>query len=434
MRSFSLRPAFVLFSDIYYTYIMAQEDTGKSQVDIIEVVRLIFDRALTARASDVHIDPSPTAIRIRFRIDGVLVNQGTLPLSNLDQILTRLKVLADLDISSLPTPQDGHFEIDTLALSQGGNFVTTEKLGAQAPGGPSKSILDVRISIFPTVNGDAAVCRLLNRSQAIFPMDQLGVNEAMLKKMRDLVKRSYGMVLVTGPVGSGKTTTLYSILEETVGDDKNIVTLEDPVEYHFNNIRQIQMHPDRGMTFAVGMKSVLRQDPDVIMIGEIRDAETAEYAVRASLVGRIVFSTVHSNTSIGTIARLIDMDIERSMIAYALNGVISTRLVRKNCPMCRVTYNPGSEYLTHFGLKEGEHKFMKGLGCEACGGTGYSGRTGIFEVLEFDNTIRTMIVDRASMAELDAYVRGQGMKTLTEDALEKVFAGVTTLESAAHVI
>ena len=412
-----------------------------SRVDIIELVRLIFARAVDARASDVHIDPSATVIHIRFRIDGILVNQGTLPLSNLDQILMRLKVLSNLDIASIPIPQDGHFELDVAELAQ---VITRsdEKLTPvpsltiqEANSEAAKRILDVRISVFPTINGDAAVCRLLNRAEAIFSIDKLGVDPTTMLKLQKLIKRTYGMVLVTGPAGSGKTTTLYSVLQQSMGEEKNIVTLEDPVEFRFESIRQIQMHPERGMTFALGMKSILRQDPDVIMIGEIRDAETAEHAIRASLVGRIVFSTIHSNTSIGTIARLIDMDIERSLIAYAINGVISTRLVRKNCEHCRVPYTPSSEYLNYFGLGNGEgHTFLRGSGCKACKGTGYDGRTGIFEILEFDNKLRTMIVDRASMAELETYVLSVGMKTLTQDALDKVFDGTTTLESVGHVV
>ncbi len=404
--------------------------------DTIELVRLIFVRAMDARASDVHIEPTSTAIRIRFRIDGTLFDQGTIPIRELDQILTRLKVLANLNIASSPIPQDGHFELDTNALSPGQasepeKNATLAEVESEVK---EKRVLDVRISVFPTINGDAAVCRLLNRAEALFSIDELGLDVEMLTKVRSLLSHSYGMVLITGPSGAGKTTALYSILRETMGTEKNIITLEDPVEFHLDNIRQIQMQPERGMTFALGMKSILRQDPDTIMIGEIRDQETAEHAVRAALIGRIIFSTIHSNTNIGTVARLIDMNIERSLIAYALNGVISTRLVKKICRNCIIPYTPSAEYLKYLEFDAGAHQFTKGAGCEKCSGTGYIGRTGIFEVLDFDSTLRAMIIDRASMADLQKYVEARGLKTLKQDAIEKVLQGITTIESVAHVI
>ncbi len=345
--------------------------------------------------------------------------------------------LASLDISSQPIPQDGHFELDIdslerrLAAQQGQPIsLNPEALS----GGAEKRTLDVRISVFPTVNGDATVCRLLNRGDALLSVDQLGLDGESLRRLKQLTKRSFGMILITGPVGSGKTTALYSLLQEVSGDDKTIVTIEDPVEFRFAKIRQIQIQADRGMTFAVGMKSILRQDPDIIMVGEIRDAETAEHAIRASLVGRIVFSTIHSNTTIGTIARLLDMKIEKSLIAYAMTGIISIRLVRKNCEHCRVPYEPADEYLTDFGLVPGEHQFMKSTGCDECGGLGYLGRTGIFEVLEFDDTLRAMIIGNASMSELSAEAIRNGMKTLRDDGLNKALQGIVTLENVAHVI
>ena len=410
---------------------MNPQPQGETATDITELVRVIFTRAVDARASDVHIDPTSKAIRIRFRIDGTLHDQGTLPIVELDKILTRLKVLASLDIASRPTPQDGHFELDMNALSPGQIQQSENLVGME---NRAKRMLDVRISIFPTINGDAAVCRLLNREDALFKIDDLGFDAGMLAQVRGLLSRSYGMVLVTGPTGSGKTTTLYSILSETIGDEKNITTLEDPVEFRFDTIRQIQMQPERGMTYAVSMKSILRQDPDIIMVGEIRDEETAEHAVRAALIGRIVFSTIHSNTNIGTIARLMDMKVERSLIAYALNGIISTRLVKKICTNCIVAYTPAPEYMTYLGVTPGNHQFMHGAGCERCAGSGYLGRTGIFEVLDFDTTLRAMIIDKASMADLQKYVESRNSKTLKEDAMEKVYAGITTIESVAHVV
>ena len=411
---------------------------GTGMSDITEVVRIIFERAAKARASDVHIEPNSEAIRIRFRIDGTLMDQGTIALSDLEQIMTRLKVLAALDITAKPIPQDGHFEVDlsTFNVEQALPESPTQEKKPLELGMIKKErrVVDVRISIFPTVNGEAAVCRLLNRSETLFRLDDLGLEPKDLSKVRNLISKNYGMALVTGPTGAGKTTTLYSILEETVGQDRCAVTLEDPVEFRFETVRQTQVQPERGLTFAVGMKSILRQDPDIIMIGEIRDQETAEHAVRASLVGRIVFSTIHSNTTIGTVARLIDMNIEHSLIAYALNGVMSTRLVKKNCPSCKIEYEPSIEYLREFGLEQGQQRFWRGKGCAVCQGTGYSGRTGIFEVLELDNTFRAMIIDRASMADLEAYAVKNGMRTLKEDGLQKVLAGATSLENVAHAV
>jgi type IV pilus assembly protein PilB len=406
-------------------------------------VKLIFTRAVAARASDVHIDPTPRNIRIRFRIDGSMVDQGTLPIFHLENILTRLKVLGGLDIASKPIPQDGHceMEMDVLEkkLEQAAGAAPAEApsdapIDATAEPPQKKQMLDIRISIFPTTNGEAAVCRILNRNDTALSLDSLGMDAATLEKVRSLIRRPYGMMLITGPTGSGKTTSLYSIIRETMGNDRSIVTLEDPVEFRIDEIRQVQITPERGMTFPVGMKSILRQDPDIIMIGEIRDPETAEYAVRASLVGRNVFSTIHSNTTIGTIARLIDMNIERSLIAYALNGVISTRLVKKVCSGCKTFYMPSEEYLAYFGFEAKENTYLHGTGCGLCNNTGFAGRTGIFEVLEFDNRIRAMIIERKSMEELEAYALSAGMKTLKADAADRVLAGVTTIESVAHAV
>lgn len=403
-----------------------------------ELLYAIFKKAVIARASDVHIDPTPNAVRIRFRIDGTIQNQGTLPRIEHDSLIMRMKVLADLDITAKPIPQDGHFEfvIDGLPADHASHTDHTgQKVVAEIDTSKQKdSVLDVRISIFPTINGEAVVCRILNRTDVKFSIHDLGFDDTSLQKVQKLISRNYGMLLVTGPVGAGKTTALYSILQETMSDGKNIVTLEDPVEFHFDMIRQIQMQPERGLTFAAGMKSVLRQDPDVILIGEIRDNETAEHAVRASLTGRIVFSTLHSGTSTGTIARLIDMGVERSLIAYAVNGAISTRLVKKTCGGCKVPYTPSEALLQNFGINPGEHQLVMGTGCIQCGGTGYIGRTGIFEVLEFDEKLRTMIIDHASMEDIERYVEQNGMKTLKQDARDKIIAGITTAEMAIRSV
>ncbi len=380
---------------------------------------MFFD-AQNSNASDVHVEPTSTIIRIRFRIDGTLQDYATLALIHHEQLLSHLKVLANLDVSNIYIPQDGQFLLD---FSKNGENGEAEIIKT-----------NVRISVFPTVNGDAAVFRVASTKGKSFSLDNLGMTSEMLQKVREIITKSYGMVLVTGPVGSGKTTALYSALNETMTEDKNIITLEDPVEIRFDNIRQIEINPERGLTFALGMKSILRQDPDTIMIGEIRDRETAEHAIRAALVGRTVFSSVHTNSSIGTIARLIDMGIEKSMIAYALNGVISSRLVKKNCEFCKENYTPSPEFCAYFDLDPSKHTFTRGAGCNACNNTGSSGRTGIFEVLEFDTLIRTMIVDGASMNDLQMAIEKGGRETLKKDALRKILKGIITIENAAHAI
>ncbi len=408
------------FSSMLHFYITMENLINITTQDIPNFVRQMFFDACTRRASDVHIEPTSHHIRIRFRTDGLLTEYASLPLVHHEQLLSHLKVLANLDINAVFTPQDGQFSF---------TFDVTHDNGA-----PGKITLNIRISVFPTINGDAAVFRIANSNATLFSLDNLGMTPHMLQKVRNIIKKSYGMFLITGPVGSGKTTALYSALNETMTEDKNIITLEDPVEIRFDKIRQIEIHPDRGLTFALGMKSILRQDPDVIMIGEIRDKETAEYAVRAALVGRTVFSSVHTNSSIGTVARLIDMGIDKSMIAYALNGVISSRLVRRNCDYCRQPYIPAPEFCVYFGVDPSAHTFYKGVGCDQCGHTGYLGRTGIFEVLEFDSELRTLIVDGVSMGELQKHTEKKGQGTMQQDALEKILNGTITMENAAHAI
>lgn len=381
------------------------------QADGQDFLLTIFNESIDARASDIHIEPLADKMRVRIRVDGVLQEKWTKPLIEHEPLVNRIKVLAGIDIIDRSGPQDGHFEVSA-----------------------AKGPLDIRVSMFPTINGDAAVLRFVNRSDMLMDLKDLAADQKTFLIIKNLISKIYGMVLITGPAGSGKTTTLYSILNEVQNKEKNIITLEDPVELRLDGVRQSQIREAQGFTFPVGMKSILRQDPDIIMIGEIRDPETAEYAVRSSLAGRIVFSTVHSNTALGTIARLLDMNIERGLIAYAINGVISKRLVRVICSNCKETYIPSPEYLKYFGLASGDHNFIKGKGCDKCGGTGYIGRVGLFEVLVFDNNLRGLIVDKAPMNVLQEYLDKSGMKTLKQDAIEKVLAGITTLEEAAHAV
>ena len=456
---------------------MATPPSPKSSEDIIST---IIRDAVFDRASDIHIEPLEREFRIRFRIDGVLHEKQHLPLYELESLSNRIKVLANLEIAGHNFPQDGHFTImirppetgaptksNPSEQTESGQaktrlsetlshllFNTPSKAPAAAP--PSDTtehtksqaeeplpppaplqiahLISLRVSVFPTLDGDSIVMRLLNREGELLRLEQLGMDDATLALFRRLIAKDYGMVLVTGPSGAGKTTTLYSLIETLRSKEKNIVTLEDPVELRLDEIRQSQIFADHGLTFASGMRSILRQDPDIIMIGEIRDPETAENAVRASLTGRVVLSTIHANTTLGTIPRLIDMNVERSLIAYALNGVVAQRLVRKICPDCRVNYTPHQEFLTYFNIDPSQHTFVKGSGCETCHHTGYRGRTGLFEVLYFDDTVQTMIIEKAPMKALEEYVAKSGMKSLKQAALEKVFAGITTIEEAGKVV
>jgi general secretion pathway protein E len=360
----------------------------------------------------------PNEVLVRFRIDGVLQIYDHMAKETHEHIINHLKVLSNLEIGNVRVPEDGHFAVQ---LQQ--DIATKERM------------LDVRVSIFPTINGPTAVLRLLNRSDMLIPLDEVGFDENTRARVKKLTLASYGMILTTGPTGAGKTSTLYSMLMEVNRKERNILTLEDPVEMFIDDMRQSQIIPEIGFTFAKGMKSILRQDPDVIMIGEIRDAETAEHAVQASLTGRMVYSTLHANTTIGGIARLIDMNVERGTIAYAVRGIIAQRLVRKICTACsQPDEQPRQEYVSYLGLDGVSIEYHRGAGCTECSGTGYRGRTGVFEVLVFDDELRAMIVDKASMSELQACAEKAGMTTLRQNAINLVAAGISTLDEVIRVV
>ena len=421
-------------------------------------LKAILASALEGRASDIHIEPLSDALRIRFRVDGILQEYASIPLYEYESILNRIKIASDIPLVRHTMPVEGHLSasIGQLYAESGSEtsssltdklsnlFIITKTSDQQKRGTigitspevsrSAETTLDVRVSIFPVVEGEAAVLRVLNRQETLVHLENLGMGHEDLATLKRLIARTYGMILVTGPAGSGKSTTLYSILQSLRSKEKNIITLEDPVEYRFKDIRQSEIKPDQGYNYADGMRSILRQDPDIIMIGEIRDADTAEYTIRASLTGRLVFSTIHSNTTVGTIARLFDMNIERSLIAYALNGIISQRLIRKICDTCRSPYMPDPEYLLYFGLDQNSYSFTRGKCCEACSVTGYYGRTGIYEVLELDNNLRSLIIERSSMSVLQEYVASTNMKTLKDAAREKVLTGITTIEEAAKAV
>ncbi|TSC61186.1 MAG: type II secretion system protein E [Parcubacteria group bacterium Gr01-1014_107] len=375
--------------------------------------------AISNRVSDIHIEPTTNNLLIRFRIDGVLHAWARRPLFELEQFISHLKIISNLDITHHATPQEAHF---VWAVPVGKRQEQTKS-----------HVIDVRSSFFPTVFGEAVVLRILNRNDLLIRLEDLGFSDANdLQAVRYLINRPTGMVLVTGPAGSGKTTTLYSMLHELMNESRNIITLEDPVEYYLDLIRQSQIAPHLGYSFAVGIRSILRQDPDIIMVGEIRDFETAENAIRASLTGRLLLSTLHANSSVGTITRLLDMKIEKDMIAYSLSGVISQRLVRKVCEFCRENYRPLAEVANELGLSRNE-TFIHGKGCDKCQNTGFQGRVGIFEILKIDEELHRLIITEAPPIDIQKVARDKGLKTLREDGIQKIRSGITTPEEVLKV-
>ncbi|NTW26794.1 MAG: type II/IV secretion system protein [Candidatus Moranbacteria bacterium] len=384
-----------------------------------DFVNYVIQEAFLAGVSDIHIEALKDKGRIRFRINGDIIDSEIdLPLDQLPLVANSLKVMANLSYQTSELPEDGHFSANY--RNAHGTFEE----------------VDIRLSIFPTIHGDAIVLRILNQSEILLSMAELGMDADSLMKLKKLSMKSYGMILINGPVGSGKTTTMYSIISELSKseDKKNIITLEDPVEYNFDLIRQSQIKTAVGFTFAEGMKAILRQDPDIVMIGEIRDGETAAYALEAALSGRSVFSTIHANSAIGTISRLIDLKIERGLFSYALNGAIAQRLVKKICPACSQDHTPPQDFIQILGLENENIAYKKGAGCTECNGTGFKGRMGIFEILEFNDSIRSAIIERRSNEDIIAVARKTGFETLMEDAIKKIKNGDITIEDVIKVV
>lgn len=394
--------------------------------DAVLFLRGVLGEGIRRGASDVHFEPRAEGYHIRYRIDGVLREYVTRPSEEYPAVLNTIKVLADVDIAEKSIPQDGHIEfaLEEVAGNEIQNVSPME----------SVHVFDVRVSTFPSVNGEVVVMRLLNRSDALLSLEDIGMDISSLEQVREMLVSSFGMILITGPTGSGKTTTLYSIMQELQSSEKNMITLEDPIEFHLDWLRQCEIKESRGFTFERAMASVLRQDPDVLMVGEIRDAKTAEYAVRSALVGNLVGSTIHANTATGTIARLLDLGIPRSILAHALNGVIAQRLVRRNCGHCKEEYTPASFYLSHFGLEQSTGLFYRGKGCDHCGGSGFIGRMGVYSVMRITDALRSMIFEQRSLVDIQQQAIAEGMRTLKMDAATKVLKGMTTAEEAARVI
>lgn len=375
-----------------------------SSAPMVRLVNSIINQAVNAKASDIHIEPFENNVRVRFRIDGCLQETMSLIKSTHISIVNRIKVLGKMDIAEKRLPQDGSLEVNI----------------------DGKSI-DLRISILPTVFGEKIVIRILDRSGFFISKDELGLSNKNLEMFDDIIQNSNGIILITGPTGSGKTTTLYSILRELNSTDKNIITIEDPVEYRLDGINQVQVNNKSGLTFASGLRSILRQDPDIIMIGEIRDIETAEIAIRAAITGHLVISTVHTNDAPSTVARLIDMGIEPYLISSSLIGVIAQRLVRKICDRCREPYVPSEMEIKALGIDESTMIF-KGRGCSYCFKTGYKGRVAIHEIMNINREQRVLINEKRNIDDLRVEAINKGMISLKENCSELVVNGITTFE------
>ncbi|MDH7568333.1 MAG: type II secretion system ATPase GspE [Armatimonadota bacterium] len=381
---------------------------------VIRLVNMIFHQAVRDGASDIHIEPFEREVKVRYRIDGVLRESSSPPRRLHPAIVSRIKILADMNIAERRLPQDGRIRLRV-----------------------SERQIDVRVSTVPTLYGESVVMRILDKETALRGLPELGVPGDTLERFRQLIHRPYGIILVTGPTGSGKTTTLYAALQEIYSPELKILTIEDPVEYQLPGVNQIQVRPNIGLTFATGLRHIVRQDPDVIMVGEIRDGETAEIAIHAALTGHLVFSTLHTNDAAGAVSRLLDMGAEPYLVASSLIGAVAQRLVRLNCPACKQPDAPLPEALEAVGITPEQARqgtFMRGAKCEQCGFTGYRGRAAVFELLLIDDEIRRMIVGRASSTEIKRYaLANQGMKTLIADGREKILAGLTTIDSVLRV-
>jgi len=380
-----------------------------NEAPIIRLVNVVLTQALRRLASDIHIEPYEKEIKVRFRIDGILYEIFSLPKRFQAHIVSRLKVMANLDIAEKRLPQDGRIKIKV-----------------------ANKTVDIRISVIPMAYGERIVLRLLDKSISILGLAEMGMAQKRLEIFEKLINKNTGILLVTGPTGSGKTTTLYAALNRINSMEKNIITIEDPIEYELKGVGQIQVNPKTELTFARGLRSVLRHDPDIIMVGEIRDLETVEIAIQASLTGHLVFSTLHTNDATGALTRLVDMGVEPFLIASSLLAVLAQRLVRRICPDCKEPFHPEEATLEELGLPK-DQVFYHGRGCEACMQSGYRGRSGIFELLVMDNDTRHLLTSGADSVKMKDMAVRNGMATLFEDGLLKVKTGLTTLNEVLRV-
>ena len=396
----------------------AVEETGDllddtSDAPVIKLVNLMLSQAVKARASDIHIEPYQNRIKIRHRVDGILYDMLSPPKHVQSTLISRIKIMAKLNIAEKRLPQDGRIEI---------------KIG-------DKNV-DIRVSTIPTAFGERVVLRLLDKTNVLLKLSDLGMSKQRLKIFNELITSAHGIILVTGPTGSGKTTTLYAALSSLNNPDINIITIEDPVEYRIEGIGQIQVNPKIDITFANGLRSIVRQDPDVILVGEIRDLETAEIAIQAALTGHLVFSTLHTNDSASAVTRLIDMGIEPFLVTSSVIGILAQRLVRNVCNECKEEYIPDEESLENIGITpemSSGKKIYKGKGCQECLNTGYKGRTGIFEFMILDDAIKSLILKTSDSNAIKKKAVNQGMGTLRQDGALKVLNGITTVEEILRI-
>jgi general secretion pathway protein E len=385
---------------------------NSDRAPVIKLVNLLLFEAVQQQASDIHVQPYETRLIVRMRIDGVLFDIFDLPIGLQDEVVSRIKVMARMNIAEKRLPQDGRASV---------------QVGDRA--------IDLRISAVPASHGERVVIRLLDKSARLYTLGELGMEERTLQRFSQLIGMEHGLVLVTGPTGSGKSTTLYAALGQIDSAQQNIITLEDPIEYQLEGISQIQIADKRGMTFASGLRSVLRQDPDIIMIGEIRDHETAVMAIQSALTGHLVFSTLHTNDAASAVTRLLDLGIEPYLVASSLGGVLAQRLVRRVCRHCAVPYEPDAAVLEALQYRPGADQppALRGVGCAVCRQTGYRGRLGCFELLTVDEQIRRLVSARATASEINDAARRAGMHSLRDEGVAKVAAGLTTVEEVMRV-
>ena len=384
-----------------------------SDAPIIKLVNLLVSGAIKDRASDIHVEPYSANLKIRYRIDGILYDILSLPRRIQSPLVSRIKIMARLNIAEKRLPQDGRIELKI-----------------------ADRLVDVRVSVLPTAFGERVVLRLLDKSSSILRLRDLGMHDERIRLIEKLIKSPYGIILVTGPTGSGKTTTLYAALSTINRPEINIITIEDPIEYQIDGVGQIQVNPKIDLTFAAGLRSIVRQDPDVILVGEIRDRETAEIAIQSSLTGHLVFSTLHTNDAASAVTRLIDMGVEPFLVTSSVVAIIAQRLVRVLCPHCKEVYAPDEETLANLGLPGSvlrDNTFYRKKGCNLCMQTGFRGRTAIFEILVVDDAVRKLVLKTSDANQISELAVRRGLITLQQDGIQKVLAGITTTEEVLRV-
>ena len=413
----------------------AVELTGVTSEDapVVKLVSMLIAQAIIDRASDIHIDPEGKSIKVRYRIDGVLIEVRTLPRELHAPIVSRIKIMANMDISERRVPQDGRFQARITHTETGPVVTAVFRERSVLRIVDEGSTVDIRVSTLPVIQGETVVMRILDRSRIILTLEGLNFSADMLDRYRRLITKPYGMILVTGPTGSGKTTTLYASLNTIDRKANNLVTIEDPVEYQIMGVNQVQVNAKAGVTFASGLRSILRQDPDIIMVGEIRDRETAEIAIHAALTGHLVFATLHTNDAAGAATRLIDMGIEPFLIASSTLAILGQRLARKICDRCKKPYPATPDLLKSLGIATGNVTFYRGEGCPACKKTGYQGRVGLYELMDMTEAVRELIISKASSSAIKTTASQSGFKTLRQEGLVKAAAGLTTVEEVLRV-